>query len=320
MSTWQPTSTCTPAACIPGAAGRAAAAGVPRALLRLAALAAVLGTGIVLSPAVLRCPRGPRERLVRLWCRTLVRAIGVRTRVSGEIAATGGVLVVANHISWLDVPLLAALRPARMLAKSQVRGWPVAGALAATGRTLFIDRTRPRALPRAVREIAGALRAGSAVAAFPEGSTWCGRDRGAVRRAVFQAALDAAVPVQPVRLRYADAHGARSTAAAFIGADTLLESVWRIARARGLVAHVRVRTALAPAGHPDRRSLARAAQDALGDTAPAGAEPDGTVPGCPEPGCPEPAGAGRGSRAAHPAGRAGAVPRGMSSAIPASRV
>ncbi len=271
-----------------------AAAALPRALLRLAALAAVLVVGIALSPLAARCAPGRRARLVRLWCRALLHAVGVRLRVDGDLTSrpgragsegcsgvTGegggqaggsgrnttegraGVLVVANHISWLDIPVLAAVRPARMLAKSEVRTWPVAGRLAVRGRTLFIDRSRPRALPGTVAGIAAALRDGAAVAAFPEGSTWCGRDRGPFRRAVFQAALDAHVPVQPVGIAYALGCKAPSTTPAFVGDDTLIASVWRVAAARGLVARVRIPAALDVGDHPDRRSLARAAQDAV---------------------------------------------------------
>ncbi|WP_320777770.1 lysophospholipid acyltransferase family protein, partial [Streptomyces sp. CRN 30] len=210
-------------------------------------------------------PARARELLVRGWSRAVVRALGVRLRVTGAVApAPGGLLLVANHVSWLDVPLLAAVRPARMLAKTEVRRWPVAGALAARGGTLFIDRDRLRALPGTVARIAGALRAGRTVTAFPEGSTWCGRAQGRFRRAVFQAALDAAVPVQPVRLSYRRAgHAGASTAPAFVGDDTLLASLWRVASARALVAEVRVLPVLPPGTAPDRRTLARLAQEAV---------------------------------------------------------
>jgi 1-acyl-sn-glycerol-3-phosphate acyltransferase len=252
MSGWLPSAPCTPGACI-GPAGSATA--VPRAVLRMAAVTALMLTGAVLSPLGGRIPAGPVKR----WCRWVVRAAGVQVRITGAAAPTGGLLLVANHISWLDIPLLAAVRPARMLAKAEIRRWPVAGPVAARG-ALFIDRDRLRALPDTVARIAEVLRGGGAVAVFPEGSTWCGRAQGTFRRAVFQAALDADVPVQPVRLRYRISEGPHSTAPAFIGDDSLLASVWRVARSRGLVADVEVRDAIAPGTHGDRRALARAAQ------------------------------------------------------------
>ncbi|MFF0837577.1 MULTISPECIES: lysophospholipid acyltransferase family protein [unclassified Streptomyces] len=253
MSAWLPTAPCTPDACLEPA-GPAVA--VPRAVLRLAALTALVLAGIALSPLGGRLPAA----WVRRWCRAVVRAAGVRIRLTGSAPADGGVLLVANHISWLDIPLLAAVRPARMLAKSEIRRWPVAGRLAARAGVLFIERDRLRALPGTVARIGAALRAGAAVAVFPEGSTWCGRTGGHFRRAVFQAALDAGAPVQPVRLSYRGAGTTDATAAAFVGEDTLFASLWRVASARGLVAEVEVRP-LIPAGrHHDRRALARAAE------------------------------------------------------------
>ncbi|MFH9589538.1 lysophospholipid acyltransferase family protein [Streptomyces luteogriseus] len=261
MSAWLPTAPCTPQACVEASAAVRARA-VPRALLRLGAVLLLLLAGIALTPFGARIP----PSLVRRWCRWIVRAAGVRVRITGTAAPTGGLLLVANHISWLDIPLLAAVRPARMLAKTEVRHWPVAGVLAARGKTLFIDRDRLRALPDTVARIAGALREGAAVAAFPEGSTWCGRAQGTFRRAVFQAALDAGVPVQPVRIGYR-LGGGTATAPAYVGEDTLLASLWRVATSRGLIAEVEVQAPIPPGGSPDRRALARAAQ-----------QPETTVP------------------------------------------
>ncbi|MEU1055941.1 lysophospholipid acyltransferase family protein [Streptomyces sp. NPDC005876] len=263
MSAWLPTAPCTPRACVEPARTRAA---VPRAVLRVAAVALLLLAGIALVPVGHRVP----APLVRAWCRWIVRAAGVRVRVTGGAAPAGGLLLVANHVSWLDVPLLAAVRPARMVAKSEIRRWPVAGAVAERAGVLFLERDRLRALPGAVARITGALRGGAAVAVLPEGSTWCGRARGPFRRAVFQAALDAGVPVQPVRIRYLAGGRTVSTAPAFVGEDTLLASVWRVASTRGLVAEAQVRPVLAPGGHADRRALALAAE--AGDVKPPGGD------------------------------------------------
>ncbi|MFF8451591.1 lysophospholipid acyltransferase family protein [Streptomyces leeuwenhoekii] len=284
MDAWLPSAPCTPRSCVDPAGAVAAA---PRAVLRLTAVTALLLAGIALAPLAGRLPARP----VRWWCRWIVRAAGVRVRLRGAVAPTGGLLLVAHHVSWLDIPLLAAVRPARMLAKAEIRRWPVAGALAARG-ALFIERDRLRALPGTVARIADALRGGRAVAVFPEGSTWCGRAHGPFRRAVFQAAIDAGVPVQPVRVGYRTAAGAVSTAPAFVGEDTLLASLWRVVSARGLVAEVEVLPAIPPGRHPDRRALARAAQRELTGRS----SPHRTVP-APEKTPPLPAGAA----ARHPA-------------------
>ncbi|MFF0109282.1 lysophospholipid acyltransferase family protein [Streptomyces hirsutus] len=253
MSVWLPGAPCTPGGCVvPTGTTRA----VPGAVLRLTAVVGLVLAGVLLLPVGRRIPAG----LVGRWCRWIVRAAGVRVRITGAAAPTGGLLLVANHISWLDIPLLSAVRPARMLAKAEIRQWPLAGPLVARSGVLFIDRDRLRALPGTVARVAAALDEGSAVAVFPEGSTWCGRGQGSFRRAAFQAAIDAGVPVQPVRIHYRDASGTPATAPAFVGDDTLFASLWRVVSARGLVAEVGVRAAIPPGSHPDRRALAAAAQ------------------------------------------------------------
>ncbi|WP_374492390.1 lysophospholipid acyltransferase family protein [Streptomyces sp. ICN903] len=228
---------------------------------------------MALSPVVRRLAPARRARLVRWWCGAIAAALGVRVRVTGRPAA-GPALVVANHVSWLDVPLLAAVAPGRMVAKREVGRYPLLGRLAARGGTLFVDRERPRSLPDTVAEVASALRAGSTVVAFPEGSTRCGRGRGPFRGALFQAALDAGVPVQPVAIRYrargpargagaTDAAEAVDTRAAFVGDDTLAASLRRVAAVGGLVAEVAVLPPLPHGAHPDRRALAAAAREAV---------------------------------------------------------
>ncbi|MFJ5775587.1 lysophospholipid acyltransferase family protein [Streptomyces sp. NPDC093094] len=277
MSVWLPGAPCTPRECVE-ATGVSVVTGVLGAL-RLTAVIGLLLAGIALAPFGARIPAGA----VRRWSRWIVRAAGVRVRITGGAAPAGGLLLVANHISWLDVPLLAAVRPARMLAKREVRQWPVAGALAARGGALFIDRDRLRALPDTVARIAGALRSGAAVGVFPEGSTWCGRAQGRFRRAVFQAALDARVPVQPVRIRYFLADGAATALPAFVGEDALLTSVWRVVTARGLTAEADVRPVIPPHTRPDRGALARAAERATTDTREGSAGTDATSGARPAP-------------------------------------
>ncbi|MFI5756302.1 lysophospholipid acyltransferase family protein [Streptomyces sp. NPDC051569] len=266
MSAWLPAAPCTPQDCgtHDGPRAGAAAAGV-----RLVTGIAVVLAGVLLTPLVALLGATVRDRLTRRWARTVLRAFGLRVRVTGEPEPRRGpgVLVVANHISWLDIPLLAAVLPGRMLAKSEIRRWPVLGALAARGGTLFVERERLRALPGTVRSLSAALSAGSRVVVFPEAVTWCGREQGRFTTAVFQAALDAGTAVRPVHLAFRAPDGRLSGAPAFVGDDTLPASLWRVAAAGGLTAEITV-LPLIPAGrHTDRRALARAAEKTVARTA-----------------------------------------------------
>ncbi|MFF8605554.1 lysophospholipid acyltransferase family protein [Streptomyces sp. NPDC015346] len=260
VSPWLPTAPCTPGRCAPHPGPGSATVRPLLAVARLVAGVGVVLAGLLLAPLTAPLPAAARRALVRRWCRAVIRAFGVRLRITGAAPVTpaGPLLVVANHISWLDIPLVAAVLPGRMLAKREVRAWPVLGTLAALGGTLFIDRDRLRALPDLIRAMTEALTGGGRVIVFPEGSTWCGRAGGTFRPAAFQAALDASAAVQPVRLEY------RPTGpAAFVGDDPLGASLWRIAAAGGLTAEVRILDPISIVQYPDRRSLARAAQRAV---------------------------------------------------------
>lgn len=250
---WLPLSPCTPA-CLPAPVVRT---GVTQAL-RLVAVGAVLLTALVTVPFLGR----ERGRVwLRACCRGLLRAAGVRLRVPPECDDWGGVLVVANHLSWVDVLALAAVAPARLLAKREVGEWPLIGGLARCAGALFVDRAGLRALPGTVAEIAAALRGGDAVAVFPEGTTWCGAAAGPFRRAAFQAALDAGSPVRPVAITFRNGDGAPARAAAFVGAQSLLDSILRVLRTPGMTCELTVLADLAPVG--DRRALARRAEAAV---------------------------------------------------------
>ncbi|SEB84289.1 1-acyl-sn-glycerol-3-phosphate acyltransferase [Streptomyces sp. TLI_105] len=264
---WLPTAPCTPGRCAAhpetGSGRPDERAGTVLAVARLTAGTGAVLLGLLLAPAAGLLPATARLALVRGWTRAVVRAFGVRVRYEGTAgAATGPLLVVANHVSWLDVPLLAAVLPGRMVAKTEVRRWPVLGPLAALGGTLFIDRDQLRALPGTVRALAAVLVGGGRVVVFPEGSTWCGRARGRFRPAAFQAALDSGCAVLPVRIDY------RPTgAAAYVGDDLLGASLWRVVTARRIVANIRILDPISSIEYPDRRALAAAAQRAVAQSA-----------------------------------------------------
>jgi len=244
--TWQPVSGCG-SACL-DTRGDLVASG--RVLLRVLGLVGVLIGGLLLVPLL-------RRVAVRAMARALLAVLGI-TLVWRGPGPRPGSLLVANHVSWLDIVALLAVEPVALVAKHDVRSWPVIGVLARLSGSVFLDRTRPRQLPDTVGEVAAALRAGRSIAVFPEGTTFCGAARGRFRPAMFQAAVDARAPVVPIAIRY------DSTAAAFVGDDTLWSSVCRVAARRTLTVTLVAAPALRPAEGTDRRSLARAAQSCVG--------------------------------------------------------
>lgn len=269
---WMPVSPCDDS-CLP-AVGSTPAVGRVRRLRRIVLTAATVLGGVGLAASLpLLLPVG-RERVLRAWFRALLGALQIRLEVIGgdRFGPRGaGVLVVSNHVSWLDLVALGAVQPLRMVAKKEVRDWPVIGLLSRRAGTIFIDRERLSTLPRTVAALSDALAGGAAVGAFPEGTTWCGMTGGRFRPAVFQAAADTATPVRPVALRYrlggvgtpGTAAGSPSTTvAAFVGSTTLWKALVLVAGVRDLLIEVQLRPLLAATG-ADRRTLAARAGAAV---------------------------------------------------------
>jgi 1-acyl-sn-glycerol-3-phosphate acyltransferase len=246
---WQPRSRCD-LSCLP-LPGTTPRVLPPVIVWRVVALIAVTLAGAAVLPVLPRLM--PNFARAVLWC------LGIRLAIRGQLPMQRA-LMVSNHVSWLDILVVLAVTPARLVAKHEVRDWPLVGAPAAAVGTIFIDRSRPRTLPDTVAEAADALRAGDVVAVFPEGTTWCGRSAGRYRPALFQAALDAGAPVVPVSLRFQLADGEGTTAAAFLGDETLAASLRRILAVRGLVVSIVAGAAVHSTAGMDRRTLARVAQ------------------------------------------------------------
>lgn len=216
---------------------------------------------LALLPALplLAVPLPGRSRVQRFYCRLVLRTLGVRITVSGgPIRNLSGVLVVAGHVSWVDIFVIGAVLPGSFVARADLIEWPALGVVARLLKVIPIDRMSLRRLPEVVCTVADRLRAGQTVVAFPEGTTWCGLGHGSFAPAMFQAAIDAARPVQPLRLSYRHRNGAPSTIPAFIGDDTLLASIRRVLTARLTVCHVQVQSLQLPGA--DRRELATRCQ------------------------------------------------------------
>jgi 1-acyl-sn-glycerol-3-phosphate acyltransferase len=198
-----------------------------------------------------------RHERIRWWSAGLLRAMGLTLQVSGTAPRPGATLLVANHISWLDIAAIHAAVPhARFVSKADVLRWPLLGRLIRNAGTLFIERERKRDALRVVHAMADALKSGDTVAVFPEGTTGAGPELLPFHANLLQAAVATATPVQPVVLRFGDAHAACSAAVVYIGDTSLLQSMWRVASAHGLSAHVEILPPVATSAHSERRALA----------------------------------------------------------------
>jgi 1-acyl-sn-glycerol-3-phosphate acyltransferase len=234
-----------------------------RALLRLSRTAWHVVRGLFIVTLLFpRLSEAQRQQHIGRWSRRVLRALDITLHARGHLGR-GAKMLVANHVSWLDVMVLHALCPqARFVAKAEVRHWPLIGRLVAGAQTFFVERQRPHQARQTVAAITAALRTGATVVVFPEGTTSTGHSVLPFRSSLLQAALVGEAVVRPVALRYADAHERPSPDAPYIGNDSLLGSLWRTARAEALVAEVHVLPALAGAD-ADRRVFAVALRDAV---------------------------------------------------------
>ncbi len=212
-----------------------------------------------------RFPKATPEKkhaLNRAWSIEMLRLCGMRLVVHNDQACLDtGVLVVGNHISWIDIYVVNAWRPTPFVSKAEIRNWPVIGWLAQQLDTVFIQREKRSDAKRIVHELADRLRQGELMCVFPEGTTSNGETLLPFHANLFQAAVSASCPVQPICLFYEGADGLLSTAPAYIDDMTLSQTLDAMLRAAPLTAHVAVCEALAPGA--DRRVLASEAQAAV---------------------------------------------------------
>ncbi len=175
-----------------------------------------------------RLSQEQRELRVQAWSLGLLGCLAIKLIVKGKPAVSGPMLLVSNHISWLDIASLHAARFCRFVSKADVKQWPVIGVLATGVGTLFIERESRRDAMRVVQHMAESLLAGDVLAVFPEGTTSDGLTLLPFHANLFQAAIVADAPVQPVALQFIDRKsGLPSQAPCYINDDTLLGSVWR---------------------------------------------------------------------------------------------
>ena len=196
-----------------------------------------------------------RQERIRWWSLKMLAVLGIAFDHAGA-PARGGCLLAINHVSWLDIMAVHAVVPeARFVSKADVKRWPLVSRLVDSAGTLYLERERKRDAVRVVHAVAEALGAGQVVAIFPEGTTSTGHGLLPFHANLLQAAIATSTPVQPVALRFSDADSAVSEAVEFVGATSLLKSLWRTSCGEGVGARLTFLAPRASAG-VDRRVLA----------------------------------------------------------------
>jgi 1-acyl-sn-glycerol-3-phosphate acyltransferase len=221
-----------------------------------------------------------RDEITRQWSLKCLQILQVHMRINGDRPPhhATGIVFVSNHISWIDVLALNAIRPMCFVAKTEVRGWPIIGRLACRVGTVFFSR-RPQDLLRVNRLMLAALMRGRCVALFPEGTTSAGKTVLRFHSGLFESAVEGQTLIWPVALRYYCADGSLAQHAAFVGDQSLIGSILQVLTQPAIHLDIRFLSTLVSSQY-DRYELARRARTAILSTF--HAQPRGPMADAPE--------------------------------------
>lgn len=243
-------------------------------LLFLHFLLGLLICVLIVSPgrrAVARDGREPlAHRVTRWWSTGLLRIFGFRARQFGT-PLPDATMFVCNHVTWLDIELMHSQRAVCFVAKAEIARWPVVGWLASCGGTIFHRRGSNHSLSAVMQTMVERMRAGRSVAVFPEGGTSHGGELRIFHARIFQAALDADRPVQPVALRYSR-DGERWLDVAFRKGESFVSNIVRVLGEPACDAEVHFLPPVPPSSE-GRRRMAEQARARIADALDAPVDP-----------------------------------------------
>ena len=196
-----------------------------------------------------------KRRHIQSWSRHLLKLFNLKLNVihADGLPKSGGYLIAANHISWIDIASIQSFLPCRFVAKSEVAGWPVFGWMARQTGTLFIRRDNKRHGKEVAKQLEDLLPK-EPICIFPEGTSTAGDRVLPFKTNLFESAAQTHVPTVPMAIRYRNAHQEYSDATAFIGDMTLIDSITKMLRAKTIT--VELIFAPSPATDLDRKDLA----------------------------------------------------------------
>ena len=207
-------------------------------------------------------PRVTHERhraLLRWWSAKLLRILNITAVLAGDAPRGDAAMIAANHVSWVDIFLISSVKPTRFVAKSEIRGWPIAGWIADRAGTLFIRRDQMRDMARIDARVREILGEGDCVGLFPEGITTEGDELRRFHSSLFEPAVANGARVHPAAIRYEHPDGSLCRQMSFIGERTFVESLALIVRQKAVRARITFAAPIETAG-ASRREVALAVE------------------------------------------------------------
>ncbi|MBN9353007.1 MAG: 1-acyl-sn-glycerol-3-phosphate acyltransferase [Hyphomicrobium denitrificans] len=242
-----------------------------------AVLAAFFGLTVPLMPVqaiLLRVSDRAARRFPHWYHRQVCRLLGVKLNIEGSVAKGAPVLLVCNHTSWLDIPVLSALAPVSFVAKLEVGSWPFVSALARLQRSVFVDRTRRLAAGDAANAITMRLQQGDTIVLFPEGTSSDGNRVLPFKTSLFGAVAGATVPaaeqvvVQTAAVVYTHMHGVPVTRAerpriGWYGDMEMTSHAWGVLKSGAITVTIKVGPPVPLTDFKDRKDLALKSERAI---------------------------------------------------------
>ena len=219
-----------------------------RFFFRVIGLLSLLAVGLFIAFAFYAWLSKPKKDwILKFWSACLMFITGVRLEQEGEPLHNQVVMLVANHVSWIDIFIINAQRATSFVAKAEIRSWPVVGWLVHQVGTIFIVRGHRQAAVEINKKMAELFEQGVAVGLFPEGTTSEGFSLLPIKYGLLEGALRARVPIQPVCLIF-KYKGERSGHVAFVGEQTLVANIWILLSSRDVSVTVRFLPPVTQAG------------------------------------------------------------------------
>ncbi|MDO5666969.1 MAG: lysophospholipid acyltransferase family protein [Alcaligenaceae bacterium] len=210
-----------------------------RFVIRLVLLIFLIIVGLFLTGLVFPLiSQSQRERIVKGWSRLLIMVLGVKVKIEGAPVQDSAVMLVANHVSWIDIFILNSCRTTSFVAKKEIKDWPIVGRLVAQAGTIFVDRSSRTAMRGVNKELDERYAKGICTGLFPEGTTSDGLSVKSFFGGLLDAPLKAKVPIQPVAILFYF-KGERSGYPSFIGDETLVHNIWVLLSNPGIAVIVR---------------------------------------------------------------------------------
>ncbi len=191
----------------------------------------------------------------------MCRIIGLELEVDGRLEGKTG-LLVANHVSWMDIPVVGAVIPSLFLSKAEVKKWPLIGWIASKNGTLFIARGQQGAANQANADLSHALKQNVNVLLFPEGTTTDGTYLRTFHPRLYAAAIDSERPIIPVTLSYQNLDGSLHKDVPFIDRQSFISNLWQVIGNEKIVVKVNILEPI-PVANTARKALAHDSREAV---------------------------------------------------------